>query len=302
MSLAALYNNVSDNFQYNANRYMKICFAIVIFFWANNGYSQARDNDCILKEGSYARGYYSGIPDKTMFWYIKSDSTFINFYIDQGRLKSIRKGEWHYLSDCKVSIRYQSMKSSILLNSKVDYEAETKGSPDSIYFCGSIKGSNGKPLAFSTLVLDDNRGQYAKFGAGVGYGFQGIMTDTNGDFKFSVLKNHYFGRLGVAAGADYYPLTINTLPNNNYHTLHITVPMKDYTNDIDITKFNDIPEIYKYHPVKGKGPFKNKEHELLLSFISDNSDILISVLKKARLQQPYLVGPIDEMIDFLQSR
>lgn len=210
-------------------------------------------------------------------------------------------GKWQHLGDSMISIRYVPLESTLLLNSIVEYQAETKGSVDSVYFYGSVKGYDKKPLSYCALVFDNSEREYARFGVAVGYGFRGAHLDANGNFGFAIPKNLYFGSLGISPTPDYYPLTVNTLPDNNYHTLNIILPLKDSTNDIDISKFDFRPEIFKYRPSKPGQKMFVKSSDLPINFITSDKTLLLDILYESRRKQPYLIGPIDELIRYLRK-
>ncbi|MEP7236882.1 MAG: hypothetical protein ABI685_03415 [Ferruginibacter sp.] len=281
---------------------MRVVFILLICFGCIPIYAQKGKDRLLLKEGSYSYGHYKGNPDKTQFWYIKKDSTFINFYVfNDYNIRAIRMGKWQYLGDSMISFLYVPLKSTLLLNSTIDYHAETKGSSDSVYFYGSVKGSDNKPLPLCGLVFDNLQKEFARFGVAVGYGFTGGHSDANGNFGFTTPKNRYFGSIGIAFTPDYYPLTINTFPGNNYHTLTITVPLKDSSNDIDISKFDFRPEVFKYRPSKPGQNIRVRSGDLLINYITKEKTLLLDVLNEARKKQPYLVGPIDELIEYLRK-
>ncbi len=280
---------------------MRCVITILIFFSCTSSFAQKKSPRFILKEGCYVSGHNFGPADNTTYWYIKKDSTFIHFFeTKEYNLKSIRIGKWRYLGDSIISIQYLPLKSTILLNSVVEYRAETKGSVDSVYFYGSVKGYDKKPLSYCALVFDNPEREYARFGLAVGYGFKGTHLDANGNFGFAIPKNLYFGSLGISPTPDHYPLTINTLPNNNYHTLNIILPLKDSTNDIDISKFDFRPDTFRYRPSKPK--MRIKSTDLPINFITNNRTLLLDMLYESRKKQPYLVGPIDELIEYLKKQ
>ncbi|MBL7703179.1 MAG: hypothetical protein JNM14_13080 [Ferruginibacter sp.] len=280
---------------------MRCIIAILFFFGCIPLFAQKRNPRFVLKEGCYVRGYNLGTPNNTTYWYVKKDSTFIHFFeTKEYNIKSIRMGKWQYLGDSMISIRYFPLKSAVLLNYKVEYQGETKGSTDSVYFYGSILGYDKKPLSYSAIVIDNPEREYARFGVAVGYGFRGITVDANGNFNFAVPKNLYFGSLGVSPTPDHYPLTVNTFPNNNYHTLNITLPLKDSTNDIDISKFDYRPDTLRYRPSNPNQKLRIKSNDLPINFLTSDKNLLLNMLYESRKKQPYLVGPIDELIEYLK--
>jgi len=283
---------------------MRIVFILFFCLGCIPVYAQKNKHSFVLQEGCYSTGHYKGNPDKTQFWYIKKDSTFINFFVFKDYyIGVVRIGKWQLLEDSMISLEYLPLKLTVLLNSTIDYHAETKGSPDSVYFYGSVKGNDNKPLPFCTLILENPEKEFTRFGIAVGYGFRGIGTDANGNFGFGVPKNRYFGTIGIAFTPEYYPLTINTFPNNNYHTLTITVPFKDSTNDIDVSRFNFKPEVFRFHPYKqGQNIRIRRSDDLLINFITSDKTLLLDVLYESRKKQPYLVGPIDELIEYLKKQ
>jgi len=281
---------------------MRYIIAILFFLGCIPLFAQKKSSPFVLKEGCYVRGHNFGSPDNTTYWYIKKDSTFIHFFeTKEYNIKSIRIGKWQYLGDSMISIRYLPLKSTLLLNAVVEYQAETKGSIDSVYFYGSVKGYNKRPLSYCALVFDNYEREYARFGVAVGYGFKGAHPDANGNFSFAIPKNLYFGSLGISPTPDHYPLTINTLANNNYHTLNIILPLKDSTNDIDISKFDYRPDTFRYRTSKTSQNIRVKSSDLLMNFISADKTLLLDLLYESRKKQPYLVGPIDEIIKYLKS-
>lgn len=144
---------------------MRAVFILLICFFYLPTYAQKGKHRFSLKEGCYSYGHYSGNPNETRFWYIKNDSTFIHFYVSKDyNIKLIRKGKWQYIGDSMISFQYAPLKSTLLLNSTVDYHAETKGSTDSIYFYGSVKTHDRKTLPYSALVFDNLQREYARYG------------------------------------------------------------------------------------------------------------------------------------------
>lgn len=276
-----------------------VLFLLLCFCFTNSN-SQQNNNNFLLEEGCYSNGYEI-TPATTNFWYIKKDSSFIWFYTSKNcQIKFIRMGKWHYLGDSVLSLQYYALKSTLLVNSKIDYQAETKGSSDSVYFYGNIKGPNCGLTGHCGLIFDNDKKDYTRYGVSVGYGLRGVTTDVNGNFGFAIHKNLYFGSLGIVSTPDYFPLTITTFPNYNYHTLNITVPLKDSSNDIDINKFDDRPEVYKYRPNPERKKMQANDHDLFINFITKDRTPLLNILYEARKRQPYLVGPIDELIEFLK--
>jgi len=266
-----------------------------------DSYPQQNDSSFVLEEGCYVIGYEIN-SSTTNFWYIKKDSSFFAIYTDNNhQIKTVRMGKWQYLGDSMISLQYLPLRSTLLLKSMIEYKAETKGSPDSVYFYGSIKDPQCEYPGTCGFIFDNAKKEYARFRSTAGYGFKSVNTNSNGDFGFVIHKSLYFGSLGVLATSDYYPLTINTFPGNNYHTLIIKVPRKDSTNDIDISKFDERPEIYKYKPFKEKKVRKYIHGELGITFITKDKTILLEKLYEFRKKQPYLVGPIDELIEYLRK-
>ena len=254
----------------------------------------------MLKEGCYTRANEIS-SNTTSFWYIKKDSTFIHVlrWSKNLQIKSIRMGTWHYLGDSMLSLKYQRLKSSLLLNSKIEYHAETKGSPDSVYFNVSIKGLNCALPGYCGLVFDNEKKEYASFGIAVGYGFGGVIVDANGNATFAIHKNLYFGSIGVNTTSGYYPITVTTFPYNNHHTLVITVPLKDSTNDINFISLDD-REVFRYRPIPPGKKIRVSNADLVINFITKDKTPFLNVLYESKKTQPYLTGPIDELIEYLR--
>jgi hypothetical protein len=281
---------------------MKAIFLLLLFHCSQNTYSQKTANSFELKEGCYGR---RNTLDSTSYrlWFIKNDSTFI--YIGRSidyKIGFIRMGKWYYLGDSMLSFQYKPLKSTLLLNSTIDYHAETKGSADSVYFNVTLKGPTCAYPGYCGLVFDNEKKEYARFGQAVGYGFRGVGVFDNGEVSFTIHKNSYSGSFGVTSSPAYYPLTINTFPNNNYHTLIINVPLKDSTNDVDISKFNEQPEVLRYRPSQPGKKMVFRDHDLLINFITKDRTPLLDILFEAKKRQPYLTGPIDELIEFLKIK
>ena len=278
---------------------MKTVFLLLLSFCFSNSYSQRYNKGFVLREGCYT-GRNEITVNTTTFWYIKNDSTFIYLFKSKDhKVKAIRMGKWHYLGDSLLSLQFHTLKSSILLNSKIDYHAETKGSSDSVYLNVSIKGPNCAYPGYCALIFDNERNEYARFG--IGGGFRSASADANGNVSITIHKNIYFGSLGIVTPPGYYPITINTFPHNNYHSLTITPPFKDSINDIDISKFNDMPDTFRYRSNPSGESLIVADHDLVMNFITKDKTPFLNVLYDARKREPYLTGPIDELIEFLRK-
>lgn len=280
---------------------MKTVFLLLLSFCFGNSYSQMYNKTFVLKEGCYT-GRNEITANTSTFWYIKKDSSFIYLFRSKDqKVKTIRMGKWHYVGDSLLSLQFYPLKSSILIDSKIDYYAETKGSADSVYFNISIKGPNCAYPGFCGLVFDNIKKDYDRFGIAVGYGFKGVDADTNGNVIFAIPKNIYFGSVGVTSTPEYYPITINTFPYNNYHTLTISLPLQDSTNDIDVSKFYDKPDTFRYRSNPSGKSLMVVDHDLVLNFITKDRTPFLTVLYEAKKRQPNLTGPIDELIEFLRK-
>ncbi len=276
----------------------KILIILLSLFWQNM-FGQQRDTAFILNEGCYGRGYKIDAKSYRLL-FIKKDSTFIQIIRSTDyKIVLIRMGKWDYLGDSMLSFQYKPLKSTLLLNSTIDYHAETKGSADSVYFNVTLKGPTCAYPGYCGLVFDNEKKEYARFGESVGYGFQGVGAPDNGILIFAIHKRLYSGSFGITSNP-YYPLIINTFPYNNYHNLVINVPLKDSTNNVDISKFDERPEIFRYRPVP-PGVLV-RDHDLLINFITEDRNPLLSILYEAKKRQPYLTGPIDELIEFLKIK
>ena len=287
--------------KYFFGKSIRFRLTVVILFLFAYSYSQKPHVAFALKEGCYVKGT-SPATNEGLFYFFKRDYSFISIYVYQNKIKMVRKGMWDYIGDSLLRFRYLDFKSAILIHARIEYSAETKEAMDSVYFRGTVRDTEGQPKAFSMLVLDNEKNDFRRFGVATGYGFQGLSTDSKGEFSFSVPQNQYHGSIGVIVNSAYYPVSITTSPNQNYHTLVITVPAKDSTNDVDYCRFDSRPDVFKYRIASSTRRFKVKSNELPLTYISRDSEILLRILHNAKKQQPNLIGIIEELTAFLKDK
>lgn len=287
--------------KYFFGKSIRFRLTVVILFLFAYSYSQKPHVAFALKEGCYVKGT-SPATNEGLFYFFKRDYSFISIYVYQNKIKMVRMGMWDYLGDSMLRFRYLDFKSAILINARIEYAAETKEAMDSVYFKGTVRDTDGSPQAFGMLILDNERNDFRRFGVATGYGLHGLSTDSKGEFSFSIPQSQYHGSIGVMITPAYYPVSITTSPNQNYHTLVITVPARDSTNDVDYCRFDSRPEVFKYRIAGSKVRFKVKSNELPLTYISKDPEILLRILHKAKKQQPNLIGIIEELTAFLRDK
>ena len=183
---------------------------------------KAQKKTGIISIGLYSGGNCSEGGSLCGFYWLRKDHSFLFVQGFQGYITSAGIGNWSYgkayyvedkktvVQDSTFQFNFTKLPGLYLFNGNIDYHAETKGSTDSIYVEGWLKGTDGRPVGTATVAFSNG---------------WGTLADTTGHFKLSISFLKATGTIKIIKTYfGYYPTTIDLQPNYNYYRLNVTVP------------------------------------------------------------------------------
>ncbi len=221
-------------------------------------------------------------------WILRSDSTFIFIQFENGNLKTIGMGNWITVENNSIKFNFRDKKLiPILRPAKTEYYSETKEPFDSVFISGQLKAQNGDPVHFPYILYNRK--------------YQ-IIGDASGNFKGVFPRTLLNSELLLMAKLEeYIPVEINLSAFTNVHKINVSLIKEDSTTCYSLYDSN--PLVYFNYNIKLKinQPTNKKTNSLGLTFISEDTSLIISKLISTLNKQPYLKNNITELIDLIKK-
>lgn len=240
-----------------------------------------------VKSGIYESGINSIIDG---YWLLKHDSTFVFVQFEGSYAKYIGAGKWAPEKETMLKFSFNDEILPILQKVTFQYTADTRLPFDSIFINGRIKDQENQNIITASIIIN---GKYH------------TISDTSGFFKIKLPRIFAPQNLIVVQKLFGYEIVEFKLnPNVNFHHLNIGVPKSDSLSCEPAYNSNVLKQsllfkkevLFTYYNT----PVVKKKYNSI-SFMSDDRNILLDKLFKARELQPLSQLNLQQLIDFIKK-